>query len=310
MRRVWITAALLLAVCTPRGSDAQPGVAEGLVGSWTLAGVERGIASGEATRVPGPHGLLVIDSVGHVFEFFGTGSRDEPQSPQLDWPRTFADFGGFWGHYEVAGAGRIDFEAEAGVSPNVLGLAFSRAFELDGDRLVMTSTNEPQAQADTRWTWQRVPTAEMTPTYREVVGFWQHIDERRVNVTTGEVESIRERGPSVIVYTPAGYFGVHFPVPDRKPFAGDTPTVDEAQAAFRGYIGYFGALGVYPGEVAHNVLAGVQPSAGSILRRFAEVTGDEAVLTLPSGRVSDTGAQFVTKVYMHRLSGLEEMLPR
>ena len=250
-RRALAATLTLILICAAPASEAQqPDAAAGLVGSWTLAAVERGIASGQATRVPGPHGLLVIDSVGHVFEFFGTASREKPESPRLDPQRTFADFGGFWGRYEVAAAGRIDFDAESGVSPNVRGLSFSRSFERDGDRLVMTSTNEPQAQADTRWTWQRAPTVEnMGSTYRDVVGLWQHIDERRVNLTTG--------------------------------------------------------------EVAHNVLAGVQPSAGAILRRFAEVTGDEAVLTIPLGaRASGSGAQFVTTVHMHRLSGLDELLPR
>jgi len=311
MRSAVIGAAALAWMICSSSAAQERGAVDGLVGSWTLVAAERDVASGEPTRIPGPHGLLVIDSVGHVFEFFGLASREKPESPRLDPARTFADFGGFWGRYKVAGDGRIHFESEAGVSPNVLGLKFSRTFELDGDRLVMTSTSEPQAQGDKRWTWQRVPTVELTPTYRDVVGFWQHVDERRVNLSTGEVESVRYRGPSVIVYTPAGYFGVHFPTQDRKPFAADTPTAEEAQAAFRSYIGYFGALGVYPGEVAHNVLAGVQPSAGAILRRFADIKGDEAVLTLPLGaQASANGSRLVTTVHMRRLSGLDEMLPR
>lgn len=315
-RRMRALAATLgfVSICTARVSEAQQSAdaAAGFVGTWTLAAVERDVASGQSTRVRGAHGLLVIDSVGHVFEFFEAPTSARPDSMPIDRQRTFADFGGFWGRYEIADGGRIDFEAEAGVSPNVRGLTFSRTFELADDRLVMTSGNEPQAQADARWTWQRVPTVEnLSPTYRQVVGFWRHVDERRVNVATGEVQTIRQRGPSLIVYTPAGYFGVHFPALDREPFAGATPTVDEAQAAFRSYIGYFGALGVYPGEVAHNVLAGLQPSAGSVLRRFAEVTGDEVVLTLPTGaRASDDGAQFVTTVHMRRLSGIDDMLPR
>jgi hypothetical protein len=156
-------------------------------------------------------------------------------------------------------------------------------------------------------TWQRVPTVEhLTPAYREVVGFWRHVEERRVNTATGEVETARERAPSVIVYTPGGFVGVHFPTLARTPFAGETPTEEEAQAA-RGYLGYYGALGVYPGEVFHNVLGGVSPSAGAILRRFAAITGDELVVTIPSGNPQSTLA---TTVHLKRLSGVDDMLPR
>jgi hypothetical protein len=312
--RAMLTTLTVLSLCAANVSRAQGGFesAAGLVGTWTLSAGERDVASGQPARVRGAHGLLVIDAVGHVFEFFEAPMPAGDGASLTERQKAFADFGGFWGEYEVPEPGRIDFQAEAGVSPNVRGISFSRRYTLDDDTLVITSSDEPQAQRDMRWTWVRVPMVEsLSPTYRQVVGFWRHVDERRVNLATGEIQSIRQRGPSIIVYTPAGYFGVHFPVPDRARFAADVPTADEAQAAFSGYIGYFGALGVYPGEVAHNVMAGTQPSAGAILRRFAEVEGDEAVLTIPTGRAaSGDAAQFVTTVNMRRLSGLEELLPR
>ncbi len=306
---VTLTAILLWAAAASEAQQAN--TAAELVSTWTLAAVEKDVSSGQPTRVRG-RGLLVIDGAGYVFEFFSTASRDLPESPRLDPQRTFADFGGFWGRYEVdSEAGRIDFESADGVSPNVQGLDFSRSYEVDGDRLVMTSTNEPQAQGDTRWTWQRVPTIEnLSPKYREVVGFWQHIEERRVNVATGEVQSTRQRAPSVIVYTPGGFLGVHFPTLGRVPFAGDTPTPEEAEEAFRGYLGYYGALALYPGEVSHNVLAGVQPSAGAILRRYADITGDELVVTIRgAAQAPDDRPQFATAVHLRRLSGVEDMLP-
>jgi len=290
-----------------RSSDA----AAGLVGTWMLAAAERDVAGEAPTAVRGARGLLVIDSVGNVFEFFEVPSG-VARVPE-DRREAYAVFGGFWGSYEASDAGRIDFRSEAGVSPSVRGISFSRTFELDGDRLVMTSAEEPQAQADKRFTWQRVPTVEnLSPMYREVIGFWRHTEERRVNLTTGEIQTVRHRDPSVIVYTPAGYFGVHFPAEGRAPFAAGVPSAEEAQAAFRSYIGYYGALTLYPGEVAHNVLSGTQPSAGSILRRFADISGDEAVLTIPSvARASDDDSdRFATTVHMRRLSGIEEMTPR
>jgi hypothetical protein len=304
-------AALACAVLlmTTRAADAQQtDAAADLVSSWLLVGAERDVASGQPRRVAGARGLLVLDGAGNVFEFFSTPSGTAPETARPDPRRVFADNGGFWGRYEAdPAAGRIDFEAEEGVSPSVRGLEFSRSYELAGDRLIVTSTDEPQAQADVRLTWQRVPTVEhLSPAYRQVVGFWRHVEEARLNTATGEVDNTRQRAPSVIVYTPGGFVGVHFPTLGRSPFAGETPTEEEAQAA-RNYLGYYGALGVYPGEVFHNILGGVSPTAGAILRRFAKVAGDELVVTIPSGNPQSALA---TTVRLRRLSGVDDMLPR
>ena len=319
MVRATISFAVLLISATPlvvaQPSGAEPsgaqksGAAADLVSSWLLVGAERDIASGQPRRVTGARGLLILDGAGNVFEFFTAPSGEPAASAQPDPRRIFADNGGFWGRYEaVPAAGRIDFEAEDGVSPSVHGLKFSRSYEFaPGERLIVTTTDEPQAQGDVRLTWQRVPTVEnLNPAYREVVGFWRHIEEARLNTATGEVDNVRQRAPSVIVYTPGGFVGVHFPTLGRSGFAGATPTVEEAQAA-RNYLGYYGALGVYPGEVFHNILGGVSPTAGAILRRFAKVTGDELVVTIPSGNPQ---SPLATTVHLRRLSGADDMLPR
>ena len=286
----------------------QTGAATDLISSWLLVAAERDVANGEPRRVAGSRGLLILDGAGNVFEFFTTPSGDRADAAQTPAQRVFADNGGFWGRYEADPAtGRIGFEAEDGISPNVRGRQFSRSYELVGDRLIVTTTDEPQAQGDVRLTWQRVPTVEhLSPAYRDVVGFWRHVEEARLNTVTGEVDNKRQRAPSVIVYTPGGFVGVHFPTQGRMPFAGDQPTAEEAQAA-RNYLGYWGALGVYPGEVFHNILGGVSPTAGAILRRFAKITGDELVVTIPSGNPQ---SPLATTVNLRRLSGADDMLPQ
>ena len=50
----------------------------------------------------------------------------------------------------------------------------------------------------------------LSPGYRKVVGFWQHVVEKRVNLTL-KTETATTRAPSIIVYTPSGYVGVYFP---------------------------------------------------------------------------------------------------
>src|SRR4029078_12887526 len=99
---------------------------------------------------------------------------------------------------------------ESGVHPQIGGKEFSRSFTLDENRLTITSTREPSTPTGTRWVWHRVPVIDnLSPLYRNVVGFWRHIVEKRVNPTTGTVGSETKRSPSVLVYTPAGLVRVH-----------------------------------------------------------------------------------------------------
>ena len=303
-------ALVLGATSLPVAQESPASGPAGLVSTWTLISVERGVTGEKPERIQNARGLLIFDSVGHAFEFVSTASRQQPETPQADPLAMFAAYGGFWGSYRLdASQNRMTFKAEGAVSVSVMGREFSRAVEQDGNRLTMTSIDEPHAQNGTRWTWQRVPTIDhLSPFYRQTVGFWQHVVEKRVNVATGATVSETKRAPSVIVYTPGGFVGVHFPTLNRKPFAAENPTADEARAALQGYLGYYGALTVYPGEVFHNILGGVSPAAGSILRRYADIKGDELTV-----RLTPTGNQPVqnqTIVILRRLSGVDEMLPR
>jgi hypothetical protein len=284
-----------------------------LVGTWTLTTFEQGVSGGPAARVPNPRGMLVLDAAGHAFEFVTISATQRiagGQVPVAEAPTAFAGYGGFWGQYQVDPARRtIAFRAERGVHPQIGGKQFSRVFELDENRLTITATGEPYSATGTRWVWDRVPTIDnLSPLYRRVVGFWVHVAEKRVNPSTGAIGSETKRSPSVIVYTPAGFVGVHFPPLNRRPFAADTPTPDEARAALQGYIGYYGVLTVYPGQVFHNILAGVSPIGGTILRRSAVITGDELTVQLPPAR-NQQGQEAQTIVTLKRLSGENEMMP-
>jgi hypothetical protein len=292
-------------------TTAPPAQAD-LVSTWTLTTLERGSGGSAATRVANPRGLLILDRAGNVFEFVTSlATQRGGQVPLAEAQAAFAGYGGFWGQYRVDAAQRtMTYRPEHGLHPNLGGREFSRSFALDGDRLTITSVAEPNVTSGTRWTWDRVPPIDnLSPLYRNVVGFWRHIVEKRVNPATGAVGAETRRSPSVIVYTPSGFVGVHFPPLNRKPFAADAPTPEEAQAALRGYIGYYGALTVYPGQVFHNILGGVSPVGGSILRRSAEINGDELIVQLPRTR-NQQGDEAQTIVVLKRLSGAADMLPR
>jgi hypothetical protein len=292
-------------------TTVQPAGAD-LVSTWTLTAWERSAGGGPAARVANPRGLLILDRAGNAFEFVTSlATQRGGQVPLAEAQAAFAGYGGFWGQYRVDAAQRtMTYRAEHGLHPNLGGREFSRSFVLDDNRLTITSIAEPNTPVGTRWTWERVPPIDnLSPLYRNVVGFWRHIVEKRVNPATGASGAETRRSPSVIVYTPAGFVGVHFPPLNRKPFTADAPTPEEAQAALRGYIGYYGALTVYPGQVFHNILGGVSPVGGSILRRSAEINGDELVVQLPRTR-NQQGDEAQTVVVLKRLSGAADMLPR
>jgi hypothetical protein len=284
-----------------------------LVGTWTLERTEVG-ADGKRVPVPNPRGLLILDAAGYAFEVVTRANRQQPEGEQ---PRltaqqlTFAQYGGFWGRYKAdAQKKTLTFQAEGAVSPNVMGSEFTRSFELTGDRLTITATaREPHVAPGTSWRWEKVPHVEnLSPTYRQVIGFWQHVVEKRMNLTTGATISETRRAPSIIVYTPSGYVGVHFPPLNRQKFAGDTPTEAEARAALMGYVGYFGALVVYPNMVFHQVLTGVG-LAGSTLKRPLELSGNEVTIKFPP-TTNQQGQQMSTWVTLKRLSGEEAMIPK
>jgi hypothetical protein len=207
---------------------------------------------------------------------------------------------------------RIVFNARGAVSPNVSAREFSRTVERSDDRLTLTSIDEPHSRGGTRWVYERIPPIEAPgPLFRKAAGFWEYIVEKRTT-TAGEVLSEQKRGgPSTIVYTPAGYVGVHF-LPINKaptPFKGDVPTPEEARAAVQGYIGYYGSLTVYPGQVFHNLMSAMSNVPGTILRRFAELSKDENELTVKFAPVRDQqGRMVVTSVELRRISGEAEML--
>lgn len=317
-RATCLCLALVLVCGAPPSSARQaasPANGSSLVSTWTLTVVEQGVSGGQPARVTNPRGLLVFDAAGHAFEFVTSLAAQRTtggQVPVAEAQTAFAGYGGFWGNYRVDAAKKtITYRPEGAVSPRMMGgREFSRSFELDDDRLTITALAEPHTPAGTKWVWDRVPTIEnLSPLYRQVVGFWLHIIEKRVNQATNAALSESKRAPSVIVYTPAGFVGVHFPPLNRPAFAADTPTPEEAQSALRGYIGYYGVLTVYPGQVFHNIMAGVSPASGTILRRSATISGDELTVQLPTTR-NQQGQEAATVVTLKRLSGVTEMIPR
>ena len=284
-----------------------------LAATWQLVSIERGVSTGKPERIPQPRGLLILDSAGNAFEWVGTPPREQPDAPNTDPMKALNDYSGFWGRYRVdAPQKRMVFSARGAVNPTMTGREFSRTIERSGDLVTLTSVDEPHSRGGTRWIYERIPPIEAPgPTFRKAVGFWEYVVEKRIT-TTGEVLSEAKRGgPSTIVYTPAGFVGVHFLPINAKPtpFAGEVPTPEEARAAVQGYIGYYGALSVYPGQVFHNLMSAMSNVPGTILRRFADFSKDGNELNVHFAPVRDQqGRMVATWVTLRRLSGEVEML--
>jgi hypothetical protein len=75
------------------------------------------------------------------------------------------------------------------------------------------------------------------------------------------------------------------------------------------FVGYFGAIAVYPGQVFHHILGGVSPQGPTTLKRFFDLAlwGDEVNLRFPVTR-NPQGEEMTTLVTMKRLSGERDML--
>ena len=305
-------------VCLPPIASAQRGgspTARDLIGTWILLAVDRPDATPSA--VPNPRGLLVFDGAGHALEIATRAGRTPyagGQPTPAEALTTFTSYGGFWGQYRVdPEQRRISFRNEGALHPNRMGPDQPeevRTYELQGNRLVVTSTQaQPSAATGTRWTWERVPVLEgLSAAHRRLVGFWQHVMEQRVTLSD-KVLSENRRAPSVIVYTPSGYVGVHFPPLNRARFSADQPTPQEALTAIRGYVTYFGSYTLYPGAVFHHQLAVLGPGQGNTLRRYFEITGDQIRLRFPPAQVQGQGEEARTFVTLKRLSGEADMMP-
>ena len=227
---------------------------------------------------------------------------------------------GSWGHYEADRAGgRIAFEAFAGRSANQTGAKFSRTFTIapvPDDQDLLTTMSQPgelHTLGITRRVWQRVPTMMGFPQEtRAVMGLWRHEVEGQKRADTGERLSEVTRDPSVIVYTPAGFVGVHFPTRTRARFAAGEPTDAEARQAGN-YLGYYAALGLYPGGrhqglIFHNILGGSM-TGGTTLRRFFDLEGEVVHLTFPP-TINRQGIRSSTYVNLRRVSDVDAMLGR
>lgn len=312
-------AMLLLGIGWDRSVSRAQSSPQPLVGTWLLTSEQLAGEGGAPVPAQGARGMLLFDGAGYYFELVDRAVPAALAGSLSDAQRAFYRINGSWGRYQVTReTGRIAFESFAGRSLDLTGARFTRTFAIasvpdEQDRLTTTSQpGELHTLATSTRVWQRVPVMNMSPEARAVVGFWRHEVEGQKREDNGELMSEVKRDPSVIVYTPTGFVGVHFPTRNRTGFAAAEPT--DAEARLQGnYLGYYAALGVYPGGrhqglIFHNILGGGL-TIGSTLRRFFDVHGEDVDLTFPAG-TNRQGIRSQTYVKLHRLSNFDDMVGR
>jgi len=314
-----LVAMLLLGIGWDRSVSQAQSSAQPLVGTWLLTSEQLAAEGAQPVAAQGARGMLIFDRAGYYFELVDRAVPAALAGGFSDAQRAFYRVGGSWGRYQAnRETGRIAFESFAGRSLDLTGAKFNRPFAIvsvpdEQDRLTTTSQpGELHTLAVATRVWQRVPVMNMPPEARAVVGFWRHEVEGQRRLDGGEGISEVRRDPSVIVYTPTGFVGVHFPTRNRSGFASAEPT--DAEARQQGnYLGYYASLGVYPGGrhqglIFHNILGGGL-TTGSTLRRFFDLRGEDVDLTFPAG-TNRQGIRAQTYVKLHRLSTFDDMVER
>lgn len=130
-----------------------------------------------------------------------------------------------------------------------------RFYEFVGNQLILTPapTSGGKDAAARRIVWERLPNVSLSAEAQKFVGFRQLLYTDRYTEQGGRVvthgEENRSRAGSYIIYTSTGHMMVHLMAADgRTPYAGTTPTPEEALAAYRTYGGYFGEFTVHEND--------------------------------------------------------------
>ncbi len=268
------------------------------VGTWKLVSIERRTAKGELIPPTGPSsiGFIMYDPAGYMGVTIMPGGR-KPYAGEQPTPAearaAVATYTSYYGTYTVDGAaGFVTHHLQGSLNPN-MAPDQKRFFELSGNRITL----KPPAAADgsqSRLTWEKVPDLpNMTPAHRRFVGFWKLISNERRNMK-GQLVSSNPGQTGYIIYSASGQMAVHMKQPDRKPYAGATPTPDEALAALGTYTSYFGPTTLHEPEryIVHHRIGIVNPGQiGTDAQRFYEFSGRRLMLKPPVATVDGQQVQ-------------------
>ena len=124
---------------------AQEDSAAKLEGAWHMVSLEAGAPGGEMAKT-GLQGQIVFTDAGTVSVQAINPAGDSPENPY-----TIAGYEAYYGSYAVDAA-TVTFTVDAALVRSLIGQKFERAFQVSGDQLVLTPTND---QENWRATYER-----------------------------------------------------------------------------------------------------------------------------------------------------------
>ena len=260
-------------------------------GAWELASVVRYSGEGEAlSRNEMSTGFIMYDPAGTMGVVIQGADRQpsaEGQPTPEDRLAAYRSYTAYFGAFSVdLEAGAVTHHLRASMNPNAAGADNVRNYEFSEDTLTL----QPPADADggtVRLTWRKLPDlADLTDDHRRFVGFWQ-FDRLERRIEAGDAVPVEPTWvDGFIIYTASGHMAVHLVRPDREPFLEVRPTADEATAAIRTYISYFGPYTIHvdDGYIIHHRSGCWYPSCmDTDAQRFYEF-GDGTLTLQPPAR--------------------------
>ena len=292
-------AALLFGACAGSATDEVPPAGAPQAddpgapfhGAWELASVVRHSGEGEeVSRNESSTGFIMYDPAGTMGVVI-QGADREPSAGAQPTPEdrlaAYRSYTAYFGAFSVdPEAGAVTHRLRASMNPAGAGSDYVREYEFAENTLTL----QPPAAADggtVRLTWRKLPDlADLTNEGRRFIGFWQFDRLERRNEVGETVPVERTWVDGFIIYTASGHMAVHLVRPDREPFAEGRATAEEATAAIRTYISYFGPYTIHAddGYVVHHRSGCWYPSCMSTdAQRFYEF-GDGTLTLQPPAR--------------------------
>ena len=280
-------------------------------GIWKLVAQETRDGKGQivppAPNAVGRLGYIVYDPAGYMGVTIQSPERPKFAGRQPTPQEARAAVGtytSYWGSFAVNEAASIVTHQTFGALNTAMsGTNQERGFTLSGNRLTLrppTAANGDQRSL----TWERVPDLpNLTPTHRQLIGFWKLISLERRNAN-GELLSSNPGQTGFIVYTASGHVMVHMMQPYRRRNVGLSPTPDETMAMYRTYTSYFGPYTVNESEksLVHHLAGAINPGlVGTDFQRFFELAGKRLTLKPPAARDSN-GESVQSAITWERLS--------
>jgi len=259
--------ALLLAGCAGQTAEEVPASAAAAAadtaapfhGAWELASIVRfGPGGEELSRNESSTGFIMYDSSGTMGVVI-QGADRAPYAGDEATPEAtlaaFRSYTSYFGGFTVdPDEGTVTHHLRGSMNPGGAGSDYVRHYTFSEDRLTL----QPPAGADggvVRLTWRRLPDrADLPEEQRRFVGFWGFSGLARRDGAGAELPVERSYEDGLIVYTASGHMAVHLVRPDRDPFAEGRPTAEEALAAMRTGVSYFGPYTVEAdnGQIVHH----------------------------------------------------------